>query len=242
MRALADLNEAIRLDPAYACAHTNRGRVYAIKRDLDRAMADYDEAIRIDPTFALAYNNRGDAWAGKGDLERALADFNAAIKYDPSLAIAYGNRGYLYYRKRDMARAIEDYTMQIKLRPDVLAYINRGNAWRDSEQLDRAAADYAEVIRLAPTDARGWRNRGMIRLYTGRQQGRARRLRQGGAIRSGRRVLLEQPRSGEIAARRQGGRDRGFQEGAGAAPGSFNGAHEPATAWRDAVAARLRPL
>ena len=74
--ALADLNEAIRLDPAYACAHTNRGRVYAIKRDLDRAMADYDEALRIDPTFALAYNNRGDAWAGKGDLERALADFN----------------------------------------------------------------------------------------------------------------------------------------------------------------------
>ena len=126
--ALADLNEAIRLDPAYACAYTNRGRVYAIKRDLDRAMADYDEALRIDPTFALAYNNRGDAWAGRGDLERALADFNAAIKNDPALAIAYGNRGYLHYRKRDMARAIEDYNVQIKLRPDVLAYINRGNA------------------------------------------------------------------------------------------------------------------
>ena len=87
-RALADLDEAIRLDPAYACAHTNRGRVYAFKRDLDRAMADYDEALRIDPTFALAYNNRGDAWVGKGDADRALADFNAAIKYDPALAIA----------------------------------------------------------------------------------------------------------------------------------------------------------
>ena len=61
--------------------------------------------------------------------------------------------------------------MQIKLRPDVLAYINRGNAWRDSEQLDRAVADYAEVIRLAPKDARGWRNRGMIRLYKGDNKG-----------------------------------------------------------------------
>jgi len=40
--ALADLNEAIRLDPAYACAYPNRGRVHALKRDLDRAMADYD--------------------------------------------------------------------------------------------------------------------------------------------------------------------------------------------------------
>jgi tetratricopeptide (TPR) repeat protein len=110
--AMSDLNEAIRLDPAYACAYSNRGRVYAFKRDFDHAMADYDEAIRIDPGFALAYNNRGDAWFNKGDLDSALADFSAAIKYDPSLAIAYGNRGFAHYRKRDMARALADYSMQ----------------------------------------------------------------------------------------------------------------------------------
>jgi len=37
--------------------------------------------------------------------------------------------------------------------------------------LDRAAADYGEAIRVAPTDARGWRNRGMIRLYQGDNKG-----------------------------------------------------------------------
>src|SRR4051794_32316554 len=30
-RALADLDEAIRLDPDYACPHSNRGRVFALK-------------------------------------------------------------------------------------------------------------------------------------------------------------------------------------------------------------------
>jgi len=66
---------------------------------------------------------------------------------------------------------VADYTVEIKLRPDVLAYINRGNAYRDGEQLDRAAADYGEVIKLAPTDARGWRNRGMIKLFKGDTKG-----------------------------------------------------------------------
>ena len=100
-RALADLDEALRLDPRYACALTNRGRVHALKGDLDRAIADYDVALRIDPAFALAYNNRGDAYFNKGDIDRALTDFSSAIEHNPRLAIAYGNRGFSYYRKRD---------------------------------------------------------------------------------------------------------------------------------------------
>jgi tetratricopeptide (TPR) repeat protein len=78
---------------------------------------------------------------------------------------------YSLYRKRDFARAITDYNAQIALMPGVLAYINRGNAYRDTEQLDRAIADFSEVIKLAPTDARGWRNRGMLRLYKNDNKG-----------------------------------------------------------------------
>ena len=100
-----------------------------------------------------------------------MADFNDAIKFDPKLAIAYGNRGYLHYRGRAMAHAIADYSMQIRLAPDLIAFINRGNVYRDTEQLDLAAADYAAAIKLAPTDARGWRNRGLIRLFQGDNRG-----------------------------------------------------------------------
>ena len=145
----------------------------------------------------------------------------------------------LYYRKRDMARAIEDYTMQIKLRPDVLAYINRGNAWRDSEQLDRAAADYAEVIRLAPTDARGWRNRGMIRLYKGDNKGGLADYDK--ALQYDPADVFSWNNRGQARLRLgdKARRDRRFQEGAGAAPGSCDGARQPAAAWRDALAAKL---
>jgi tetratricopeptide (TPR) repeat protein len=100
-----------------------------------------------------------------------MSDFTTAIKLDPQLAIAYDNRGFLYYRLHDLPHAIADYTAEINLTPDVPAYINRGNAYRDSEQLDRAAADYGEVTKIAPTDARGWRNRGLIRLFQGDNKG-----------------------------------------------------------------------
>ncbi len=72
---------------------------------------------------------------------------------------------------RDHKRATADYDAQIKLQPTVMAYLGRGNVHRDAEQLDLAIADYAAVIKMAPEDARGWRNRGMIRLFKGDNKG-----------------------------------------------------------------------
>src|SRR3954452_126437 len=82
--AQSDLDEAIRLEPCYACAYNNRGRVYSFKRDYDRAITDYDQAIKLDPSLALAYGNRGESRFNKGDLDGAFADFDAAIKRIPN--------------------------------------------------------------------------------------------------------------------------------------------------------------
>ena len=95
-RAIADYNEAIRLDPKSAYAYSNRGLAYDHKGDLDRAIADYNEAIRLDPKYALAYFNRGNAYYQKGDDDRAIADYNEAIRLDPKYAFAYNNRGTAY--------------------------------------------------------------------------------------------------------------------------------------------------
>ena len=58
-KAIADYDEAIRLNPNDASAYYERGQAWHSKDDLDKAIADYDEAIRLDPRHARAYTIRG---------------------------------------------------------------------------------------------------------------------------------------------------------------------------------------
>jgi tetratricopeptide (TPR) repeat protein len=53
--AIADYNEAIRLDPNYADAYYNRGLIYFFRMDdPDRAITDFKAVLRIDPNNTLA--------------------------------------------------------------------------------------------------------------------------------------------------------------------------------------------
>ncbi len=53
-RAIADFNEAIRLDPNSAAAFYGRAAVYYNMGDYDRAIQDYDQVLRIDPRYNMA--------------------------------------------------------------------------------------------------------------------------------------------------------------------------------------------
>jgi tetratricopeptide (TPR) repeat protein len=53
-RAMADYDQAIRLDPQYALAYGNRGRTELYSGALDKALADLDLASELDPKYAYA--------------------------------------------------------------------------------------------------------------------------------------------------------------------------------------------
>jgi tetratricopeptide (TPR) repeat protein len=111
-RAIADFDQAIRLDPTKTEYYAARGDAYGNKGDDGRAVADYDQVLKLKPDDAVTYAKRGDVYSDRMDYDRALADYDQAIRIDPGESYYIG-RGDIYSRKGDLARAIADYDRAI---------------------------------------------------------------------------------------------------------------------------------
>ena len=77
--AIAEYDEAIRLDPQFALAYNNRGFANTKLGQYARAIQDYDEAIRLDPWNpdsnagrAMTYTLLGKDKEAQQDVERAV--------------------------------------------------------------------------------------------------------------------------------------------------------------------------
>ena len=146
-RAIADFDEAIRLDPKKAFLHEGRGNAWASKGEFDRAVADFDEAIRLDPKNSGPYNDRGLAWKQKREFDRAIADFNDAIRLTPKWALPYVNRGEAWRLKGDLDQALTDLNQAVTLDPKgTLVYAFRGDTLRYKGEFARAIADYESAL------------------------------------------------------------------------------------------------
>ncbi|HVW22184.1 MAG TPA: tetratricopeptide repeat protein [Opitutaceae bacterium] len=82
--ALEQLDIALRLDPGFAPAHSNRAfSLYELGRRQE-ARAEADRAVALDPHFAAAWLNRGLMREAAGDRSGALGDLERAVREAPA--------------------------------------------------------------------------------------------------------------------------------------------------------------
>lgn len=84
--ALADIEQALRLDPNYGRPYGVRAAIYRLQGQLARAMPDLNRALQLDPSLAANWALRGDIYAELGDWNRAAADFAEAARRDGRFA------------------------------------------------------------------------------------------------------------------------------------------------------------
>jgi tetratricopeptide (TPR) repeat protein len=115
--AIADLDEAIRLNPNLSAAFFNRGTASYRKNDAKRAMADFNEAIRLDPKDLKPLINRGVLYFDLDENAHAIADMDAAIKLAPKQVGLYAYRAKMYLDSGDVKHAAADFKRVLELDP-----------------------------------------------------------------------------------------------------------------------------
>jgi Tetratricopeptide repeat len=124
--ALADCEEAIRLEPKNPWAYLMRGEIKGQQHDQESAIIDFDQAIRLDERIAYAYVCRAYCILSGRDYARALADLDEAIRLDVKCVAAYALRGAIWQEKGDGEKAIRELNEAIRRAPrSVLAHLAR---------------------------------------------------------------------------------------------------------------------
>ena len=92
-RALADCNEALRLEPNVALTFQSRGFTYLRMGQWDLAFDDYSSALRLEPNLASSLYGRGLAALKNGDATRGNADIAAAKAIKAKIADEFARYG-----------------------------------------------------------------------------------------------------------------------------------------------------
>jgi lipoprotein NlpI len=137
-RAIADYDEAIRLDPRNALTFNERGLAFETKGDLERAITDFDRAVELRPGTGDVHYNRGRALLKSDAIERSIADFDEAIRLGPAGAVATATNDRIAKLTADRIRS--DY------------FHARGQANFLLGRYADAAADYARVVAFRRED------------------------------------------------------------------------------------------
>ncbi|HVJ51684.1 MAG TPA: aspartyl protease family protein [Aliidongia sp.] len=166
--ALADEDQAIKLDPRSWSAYWTRGSTQIMKGAYADAVRDLGQAIAINPKYARLYIARGLSDAKLGDWQQAVVDYTRGVELAPRNADSVRRRGFALHMIGADDRAIADLDRAILLDPKM------ASAWNErclvkavGGALDKAADDCAEALRLEPQDAAAIDTRAFVRLQSG---------------------------------------------------------------------------
>ncbi|OJW28037.1 MAG: hypothetical protein BGO49_07545 [Planctomycetales bacterium 71-10] len=159
--ALAEYDQAIRIDPIDPNSRIGRGDVHRALGDLPRALADLDEAVRLGPNYPRAFASRGRLLEDMKEDARAEADYSRAVALDPNYAFAYRLRGAIRSRTGRNEEALRDFEVVGRLRPnDSENHKDRGGVLVRMNRNDEALAELDRALAIDPRNAKAYQNRG----------------------------------------------------------------------------------
>ena len=158
--AIADLKQALAINPGLSSAFNIRAAVYQFQGKYDLAIDDYTRAFMLDPQVRYPVN-RGIAHRQGGKYDLAIADFSEAIGRAPDNVNAYGGRAIAYLVQDQFDTAIADYTTLMRLEPNSADhYSNRCVVLARLGRSEDGLRDCQQALRFFPNDLKALESRG----------------------------------------------------------------------------------
>ena len=161
LRAVADFERAISIDPDYALAHAGLADVYLVlpllagtpqEEAYPKAKQAAEKALSLDPTLAEAHNsNAYVAMYLNWDFAGAERGFRNAIALNPSYATAHQWYAELLSFQARHAEAIGEIRKALELDPlSAVMHHQAGQTYQQARQYNEAIREYRNAIALDP--------------------------------------------------------------------------------------------
>ncbi|MCH5224892.1 MAG: tetratricopeptide repeat protein [Muribaculaceae bacterium] len=118
VKAINDLNQAIKLDPSNPKFYKSRAQIYYEQNNFLLSDADYNKMIELDQGDTLGYMGLGRNAKTQGKWDDAIDRFNYVIKLAPDYSGAYAFRAEAYMAQEKWAEAADDIIRALDLDSD----------------------------------------------------------------------------------------------------------------------------
>jgi len=164
-RAEADLNAAMKIDPADPADFVDRGYFYLRRGRYNDALQDFAAGARADPAGARYRYGAARVQATQQNYAAAIELYDQAIRLNPRDGVTYLSRAEANLHLKKFADAKADYDRAIRVglrRPSdkFYGYVGRGFVNLLQDNYDAAAADFGSALDVEPYAVNAWMWRG----------------------------------------------------------------------------------
>jgi tetratricopeptide (TPR) repeat protein len=174
-QALADLDQAIRLEPPgstlAAADHTSRAWLLHQEAREEEALAACDAALKIDPGHLDAYRVRVEVLRKLRRYNEVIRSCDVLLTRDRPSPELYEFRALAKEQLRDYVAAIEDQTLAIALDPGAARLLaRRGALYLVTDAPLSALRDFDKAIKLDPSNADAHLGKGLALAALGQHR------------------------------------------------------------------------
>lgn len=167
--AMADFDNALRVDATNFDALNGLISLYAKSQQLDQAHARVDQALSQYPNVAALHFLKAQVYGYQQNVASVQAELNKALELDPNYLAAYSSLATLYINSKQEDRAIAEYRKIIEHRPDnATAYVLIGMLEDQRKNYDAAAENYRKALEKDPNSIIAANNLAWLYATTGK--------------------------------------------------------------------------